>query len=48
MKSKTVNFNYADFELIKKIAFTFPGAEVSTSHANTSSIKVRGKLMCRR
>ncbi len=47
MKSKTVNFNYADFEPIKNIALKFPGTEESTSHENTPSIKVRGKLMCR-
>jgi hypothetical protein len=47
MKSKTSNFNYADFEPIKNIALTFPGAQESTSHENTPSIKVRGKLMCR-
>ena len=47
MKSKTVHFNYADFEPIKNIALTFPGTEESTSHENTPSIKVRGKLMCR-
>ena len=47
MKSKTINFNYSDFEAIKNIALTFPGTEESTSHENTPSIKVRGKLMCR-
>ena len=47
MKSKTVNFNYTDFEPIKNIALTFPGTEESTSYENTPSIKVRGKLMCR-
>jgi len=47
MKSKIINFNYSDFEPIKNIALTFPGAEESTSHENTPSIKVRGKLMCR-
>ena len=47
MKSKTINFNYSDFEPIKNIALTFPGTEESTSHENTPSIKVRGKLMCR-
>jgi hypothetical protein len=47
MKSKPINFNYADFEPIKNIALTFPGTEESTSHENTPSIKVRGKLMCR-
>lgn len=47
MKSKTVNFNYADFEPIKNIALKFPGTEESTSHENTPSIKVGGKLMCR-
>lgn len=47
MKSKTVNFNYSDFEPIKNIALTFPGTEESTSHENTPSIKVHGKLICR-
>ena len=47
MKSKTVNFNYADFEPIKNTALTFPGTEESTSHEKTPSIKVCGKLMCR-
>ena len=47
MKRKTVNFNYADFEPIKNIALTFSGVEESTSHENTPSIKVPGKLMCR-
>lgn len=47
MKRKTINFNYSDFEPIKNIALTFPGTEESTSHENTPSIKVRGKLMCR-
>ena len=42
MKSKTVYFNYADFEL-KKISLTFPGTEESTSHAKTPSIKNRAK-----
>ena len=47
MKSKTVNFNYADFEPIKNIALTFPNTAKSTSYQKTSSIKDRGKLMCR-
>lgn len=47
MKHKEVNFNYADFEPVKRIALTFPGTEESTSHENTPSIKMRGKLMCR-
>ena len=47
MKSKTVNFNYADFEAVKNIALTFPDAEESISHEGTPSVKVRGKLMCR-
>ena len=47
MKRLSYNFNSADFEPIKKIALTFPGTEESTSHENTPSIKVRGKLMCR-
>lgn len=47
MKSKTINFNYADFEVVKNIALTFPGTEESISHEGTPSVKVRGKLMCR-
>ena len=47
MKNKVINFNYADFEPIKNIALRFPGTEESTSHENTPSIKIRGKLMCR-
>lgn len=47
MKSKILNFNYADFETVKNIAITFPGTEESTSHEGTPSVKVRGKLMCR-
>jgi hypothetical protein len=47
MRSKIVNFSYADFELVKNIALTFPGTEESISHEGTPSVKVRGKLMCR-
>lgn len=47
MKSKMVNFNYADFEVVKSIALTFPDTEESISHEGTPSVKVRGKLMCR-
>jgi hypothetical protein len=47
MKSKRINFSYSDFEPVKNIALTFPGAEESVSHENTPSIKIRGKLMCR-
>jgi len=47
MKSKTLNFNYADFDVVKNIALTFPGTEESISHEGTPSVKVRGKLMCR-
>ncbi len=47
MKNKTINFNYTDFEVVKNIALTFPGAEESVSHEGTPSVKVRGKLMCR-
>lgn len=46
-KSKTINFNSTDFEAVKNIALTFPGAEESVSHEGTPSVKVRGKLMCR-
>lgn len=47
MKGKTVNFNYADFEVVKKIAMTFPDTEESISHEGTPSVKVRDRLMCR-
>lgn len=47
MKSKIVNFNYADFEVVKQIALTFPDTAESISHEGTPSVKVRGKLMCR-
>jgi hypothetical protein len=47
MKSKEVNFNYSDFEVVKNIALTFPDTEESISHEGTPSVKVRGKLMCR-
>lgn len=47
MKSKRVNFNYEDFEIVKSIALTFPNTEESISHENTPSVKVKGKLMCR-
>jgi hypothetical protein len=47
MKSKSINFNYADFEVVKNIALTFPDTEESISHEGTPSVKVRGKLMCR-
>lgn len=43
MKSKTVNFNYADFEVVKNIALSFPDTEESISHEGTPSVKVRGK-----
>ena len=42
-----INYNPADFEPVRLIALQFPGAEDSTSHENTPSIKVRGKLMTR-
>jgi len=47
MKTKTINFNSTDFEVVKTIALTFPGAEESVSHEGTPSVKVCGKLMCR-
>jgi len=47
MKVPRVNFNSADFVMVRKIALTFPGAEESVSHEGTPSVKVRGKLMCR-
>lgn len=43
MKNKTVNFIYADFEVVKNIALTFPDTEESISHEGTPSVKVRGK-----
>lgn len=47
MKRNSVNFNYADFEVVRDIALTFPDTEESVSHEGTPSVKVRGKLMCR-
>lgn len=47
MKKKTINYNYADFDLVKHIALTFPNTVESISHEGTPSVKVRGKLMCR-
>jgi hypothetical protein len=47
MKSKPIKYNYQDFEPVKAIALTFPGAEECVSHEGTPSVKVRGKLMCR-
>lgn len=47
MKSKAINFNYEDFDVVKNIALTFPDTEESISHEGTPSVKVRGKLMCR-
>lgn len=47
MKQKPINFEYADFAPVLKIALTFPETEESVSHENTPSVKVRGKLMCR-
>jgi hypothetical protein len=47
MKSRIVNFNYSDFDLVKNIALSFPYTEESVSHEGTPSVKVGGKLMCR-
>lgn len=47
MKSKMANFNYGDFDTVKKIALTFPGTAESVSHEGTPSVKVQNKLMCR-
>ena len=47
MNTKRINFDDSDFDLIRSIALTFPGAEESISHEGTPSIKVRNKLMCR-
>ena len=47
IKNKIINFNHADFEVVKNIALTFPDTEESVSHQGTPSVKVRGKLMCR-
>ena len=47
MKNKPINFDPADFAVVKAIALTFPDTEESTSHEGTPSVKVRGKLMCR-
>lgn len=47
MNKRIVNFNYADFNVVKHIALSFPDTEESISHEGTPSVKVRGKLMCR-
>lgn len=47
MRPQKINFNYADFDLVKKIALSFPGTEESLSHESTPSVKVGSKLMCR-
>lgn len=47
MPTNPISFNPADFEAVKNIALTFPGAEESISHEGTPSVKVKGKLMCR-
>ena len=47
MKSKIINFDYSDFEIVKNIALTFPDTEESISHEGTPSVKVRNKLICR-
>lgn len=47
ISKRPINFDPVDFEPIRKIALTFPGAEDSISHEGTPSIKVRGKLLCR-
>ena len=47
INKRALDFDPVDFEPIRKIALTFPGAEDSVSHEGTPSIKVRGKLLCR-
>lgn len=47
ISKRSIDFDPVDFEPIRKIALTFPGAEDSISHEGTPSIKVRGKLLCR-
>ncbi len=47
ISKRPIAFDPIDFEPIRKIALTFPGAEDSISHEGTPSIKVRGKLLCR-
>lgn len=44
---RVINFDPGDFEPVRRVALTFPGAEESISHEGTPSIKVRGKLLCR-
>ena len=44
---KRENFERADFDVVKRLALNYPGAEESVSHEGTPSVKVRGKLMCR-
>lgn len=44
---KRENFERSDFDVVKRLALNYPGAEESVSHEGTPSVKVRGKLMCR-
>lgn len=45
--AKQINFNPADFELVREIALQFPDASDSLSHYNTPSIKIKKNLLCR-
>jgi len=47
MKDKSTRYDPADFEVVKRVALTFPETEEGTSHEGTPAVKVRGKLMCR-
>lgn len=45
--AKEINFNPADFELVREIALQFPDASDSLSHYDTPSVKVKKNLLCR-
>jgi hypothetical protein len=44
---KEIRFDPADFEPVRAIALTFPGAFDSLSHYDTPSVKVGKNLLCR-
>lgn len=44
---KQLNFNPADFELVRNIALKFPNATDSVSHYDTPSVKIKKNLLCR-
>jgi len=45
--AKEINFNPADFALVREIALQFPDASDSLSHYDTPSVKIKKNLLCR-